>query len=60
MLLLGWGNGAQAPFYNNASSNIRVVGKELSLIVNSIKNVFYPNDWLKNLKIHCIGHSLGI
>ena len=56
---MGWGDGASFPFYNNASSNIRVVGKELSLIANGIKNIFYPND-PENLNIHCIGHSLGL
>ena len=58
VIILGWGNGARFPYYVNASANIRVVGKELSLIANGFKSIFYPDD-PQNFKIHCIGHSLG-
>ena len=60
MIILVWGNGARAPFYTNASSNIRVVGKELSLIVKGIKTVFYADYSTNNqLNVHCFVHSLG-
>lgn len=56
---MGWGDGAKFPLYNNASSNARLVGRELSLILDNITSVFYPNDPFSFI-IHCIGHSLGI
>ena len=59
VLIVAWGEGCIYPLYNNASANIRVVGKELSLLVKSIRNIFYPKN-PNQLKVHCIGHSLGI
>ena len=58
VIITGWGNGATFPYYNNASTNIRVVGKELSIVVDMIKTLFYRSD-PENFRIHCIGHSLG-
>ena len=44
--------------YPNSTANTRLVGKQTGLLVNAIRDVFYnSNPW--NLKIHCIGHSLG-
>lgn len=58
VIITGWGDGATFPYYNNASTNIRLVGKELSLIVNIIRHHFYRED-PESFRIHCIGHSLG-
>jgi len=58
-VLTGWGDGAAFPFYSNASSNIRVVGKELGLLVEQIKKVFYSSNEINKFHVHCIGHSLG-
>ena len=58
MLLVFWGDGGVFPLYNNASSNIRLVGKEIGLIVGNIREIFFPN-FPKELNVHCIGHSLG-
>ena len=59
VLIVAWGEGCIYPLYNNASANIRVVGKELSILVKSIRNIFYPNN-PNQFKVHCIGHSLGM
>jgi hypothetical protein len=67
IVLVGYGEGAKFPFYFNASSNIRVVGKEISLLIKNIKTTFYPSattttktNSINQFKIHCIGHSLGL
>ncbi|UJR19751.1 hypothetical protein I4U23_022884 [Adineta vaga] len=55
VLVVDWGNGAKFPFYNKAAANIRLVGKQISLLLKKMKT-------LKQLsydKVHCIGHSLG-
>ncbi|CAF1201197.1 unnamed protein product [Adineta ricciae] len=55
VLVVDWGSGAKFPFYNKAAANIRLVGKQISLILKKMKT-------LKKLsydKVHCIGHSLG-
>ena len=57
-MLVFWGNGSIAPLYNNASSNIRVVAKELSLITKIIRETFFQGTESR-LHVHCIGHSLG-
>ena len=56
--MVAWGEGAIFPYYNNASSNIRVVGKEISLLTLEIAKIFFPAD-INWFRIHCIGHSLG-
>lgn len=50
---------ASYPNYKNAASNARVVGKELSLILNHISSLFFQSN-KEAFKIHCIGHSLGM
>ena len=32
ILVVAWGNGSTFPLYNNASSNIRLVGKQTGLV----------------------------
>ena len=44
--------------YANATANTRMVGKQIGLLVNSLRSVFYSSD-PQDLKVHCIGHSLG-
>jgi pancreatic triacylglycerol lipase len=44
--------------YNNASSNARLIGRQIGLFVNDMRRVFYAAN-PKDLKIHCLGHSLG-
>ncbi len=58
IIIIAWGEGAKFPLYNNASSNIRVIGKEASILIRMIRSFFYRDEPNK-LKIHCIGHSLG-
>ena len=58
VIIVGWGNGATFPYYNNASTNIRLVGRELGLMINAIADTFYQTD-PQMFRIHCIGHSLG-
>ena len=55
---MAWGDGAVFPLYNNATSNTRVVGREIGLIVSRIREVFFPM-YPNELNVHCIGHSLG-
>lgn len=55
VIIVGWGKGAEFPNYLNASANVRVVAREVALLVKNIKNVFSPSKF----NIHCIGHSLG-
>ena len=55
VIIVGWGKGAEFPSYLNASANVRVVAREVAILVKNIKNVFSPN----RFNIHCIGHSLG-
>lgn len=57
-MIVGWGNGSSFPLYNNATANIRVVGRELGLLINLIRDVLFDAN-PKSLNIHCIGHSLG-
>ncbi len=53
IIIVGWGDGANPPYYSNASANIRVVARELNLIIKNIKNIFYPND-PSQFRIHCM------
>ena len=57
-MIVGWGNGSAFPLYNNATANIRVVGREVGVLINLIRSTLFPTD-PKALNIHCIGHSLG-
>ncbi len=58
VIIVAWGPGAEFPYYNNAATNIRIVGKEISLLVNLIKEIYYGID-PHTFRIHCVGHSLG-
>jgi hypothetical protein len=58
VLVVAWGNGSAFPLYNNASSNIRLVGKQTGLVINDIRSVFYAAN-PTSFNVHCIGHSLG-
>ena len=58
VIITGWGNGAPFPYYHTAAANTRIVGKQISLIVAKIQQLFYSNSNSK-LNVHCIGHSLG-
>ena len=58
VIVVAWGNGAAFPHYINASSNIRVVGREISVLTLKMATIFYPSG-TDQFKIHCIGHSLG-
>ena len=58
VLIVSWGKGAEYPDYQFAAVNSRIVGRELSLILNHIEKIFFPED-SNNFSIHCIGHSLG-
>ena len=58
VLVVAWGNGSAFPLYNNASSNIRLVGKQAGLVINDIRSVFYVAN-PTSFNVHCIGHSLG-
>ena len=53
-----WGLGAPFPLYNNASTNTRLVGRQVGLFINLIREKYYASN-PKALKVHCIGHSLG-
>ena len=41
ILVVAWGNGSTFPLYNNASSNIRLVGKQTGLVFFKIKLLFF-------------------
>jgi hypothetical protein len=56
--VVDWGAGAEFPLYNNASTNTRLVGRQLGLFINDMRNVYYSKV-PKQLSVHCIGHSLG-
>jgi hypothetical protein len=58
VILTGWGKGAPFPYYPTAAANTRIVGKQMSLIVTKIQQLFFAGSNLK-LNVHCIGHSLG-
>lgn len=58
VIVVDWGAGAEFPLYNNASSNTRLVGRQVCLLVKAVQKVFYESQ-PSDLKIHCIGHSLG-
>ncbi len=47
------------PFYNDASANIRLVGRQMCYLMKSIRRIYFNDVWDKDLHIHCIGHSLG-
>ncbi len=55
MLIVAWGKGSIYQKYNIAAANTRIVGKELSLILNQLDDEFKPTKF----SIHCIGASLG-
>ncbi|XP_059156353.1 pancreatic lipase-related protein 2-like [Physella acuta] len=54
VIAVDWGKGAAAPFYDLASSNIRVVATEIKLLLNIMHS-----KGLDLGKVHLIGHSLG-
>lgn len=58
VIIVDWGLGAQMPFYNNATANTRLVGKQTCLLIKDLLNVYFDSDWRK-IHIYCIGHSLG-
>jgi len=58
VIITGWGEGAKFPLYYTAAANTRIVGKQISLIVDKIQQAFY-NKTKHVLNVHCIGHSLG-
>lgn len=53
VILVGWGKGALYQKYNIAAANTRIVGKELSTILNQLEDEF------SKFRTHCIGHGLG-
>lgn len=55
MVLVDWYEGADELNYMKAVQNIRVVGREVALLINSLteENGFNLSD------VHIIGHSLG-
>ncbi|XP_068115015.1 pancreatic lipase-related protein 2-like [Hyperolius riggenbachi] len=51
---VGWGKGARA-LYTQAANNVRVVGAQVYLFINSLQEAFeYPLS-----QVYLIGHSLG-
>lgn len=52
---MGWEDGAKAPYYTQAAANIRVVARQINLLLDLINSNHSPSDF----DIHCIGHSLG-
>ncbi|CAF0766349.1 unnamed protein product [Brachionus calyciflorus] len=58
VIIVAWGNGAVFPLYNNATSNIRLVGKQVGILINKIRSQYFASN-PRSLNIHCIGHSLG-
>ena len=58
IIIVGWGNGSTFPLYNNASTNIRLVGKQTGILINEIRKTMFSSN-PRSLNVHCIGHSLG-
>lgn len=58
VIVVAWGNGATFPLYNNASTNTRLVGKQVGILVNKIRSQLFASN-PRSLNVHCIGHSLG-
>ncbi|CAF0991636.1 unnamed protein product [Rotaria magnacalcarata] len=55
VIVVDWGNGAKFPLYPNAVANIRLVGRQVGLLLkklHDLKGISYD-------RMHCIGHSLG-
>ncbi|CAF4399896.1 unnamed protein product, partial [Rotaria magnacalcarata] len=50
VLVVDWGNGAKFPFYPNAASNTRLVGKQIGLLLQKLNNI----KGLSYDKVHCI------
>jgi hypothetical protein len=51
VIVVDWGNGAKFPYYANAASNIRLVGREVGVLLQKLQE-------LKQIsfdKVHCIG-----
>ena len=58
MIIVDWSGAAASPYYLNASSNVRLVGRQVGLFMNDVRKSLYASN-PRALKIHCIGHSLG-
>ena len=39
ILVVAWGNGSAFPLYNNATANIRLVGKQTGLVINNLDGI---------------------
>jgi hypothetical protein len=51
VLLVDWGMGAKFPLYANAAANTRLVGKQIGLLVQKLREL----KGLSYEKVHCIG-----
>jgi hypothetical protein len=58
VFVVDWGEGAPFPLYLNASTNTRLVGRQVGIFINLIREKYLASN-PKSLNVHCIGHSLG-
>lgn len=54
VITVDWGNGAKAPYYDQAVANLRLVGTQVMLLLNILQG-----QGLRLDDVHMIGHSLG-